>query len=336
MNKNINTIFTFNSGTPTSVVAIVGNKHYEADSSHANWELILEAVRNDNADAFVTAIDIKATFENYVEGNVSVQGGEVYFGNTKLHGTVINRVFDFMKNDLPISPLLKFINKLMQNPSAQSVNELYEFLAHRNLPITSEGNFLAYKGVKADFYSVTAGKLTLLQGKADSAGHIYNAVGETVECVRNQVNDKRDETCSYGLHCGSYEYAKGFSQGKLVTVEVNPADCVSVPSDHNAEKLRVSKYKVVSECDAPLNDVYVETEVECDGSCDGCKCDEVDEEVQRESDENEGYDAGYADGVDCEDYNWESAYDVSDTVVYADSFKTGYSLGYGDGVRDRA
>lgn len=257
MNK-INTIFTFTSGVPTSVVAVVGNNQYTADSSHVNWNVILETIRNNDADGLINAIDIKRSFENYVVGNVRVVGSEVFYDNTRLGGVVVDRIFDFMSNKLPVEPIMLFINKLFQNPSSRAVNELYTFLEHKNMPITSEGNFRAYKGLRDDFYSVTSGNLTLVQGKVKD-GNIYNGVGETIECIRHQVDDNKDHTCSYGLHAGSLEYAKGFAQGKMVIVEINPADVVSIPSDCDGQKLRTCKYKVVEEYVAPLDDTYVKT-----------------------------------------------------------------------------
>ena len=38
----------------------------------------------------------------------------------------------------------------MANPSETSREELYDFLSYRELPITSEGTFIAYKGVGED------------------------------------------------------------------------------------------------------------------------------------------------------------------------------------------
>jgi hypothetical protein len=73
-------------------------------------------------------------------------------------------------------------------------------------------------------------------------------------------------------------------------VEFNPSDAVSVPTDCNFQKLRVSKYKVigevpferVKETEAPLNEPYYNTDKEisiddgnddCDDDC-GCNINE--------------------------------------------------------------
>lgn len=319
--SKLNTIFTFNSGVPTSLVAVVGNKQYSANSTHKNWSAILSAVRANDERALVNAIDIKTRFTNYTVGNVRIVGNEVFAGSTRLGGVVVDRIFSFMENNLPVQPILAFIGKLQNNPSARAVNELYRFLEHENLPITSDGNFRAYKGLKADFYSCTGGKLTLLQGRADSGGRIYNGVGETIECPRNQVDDNKDQTCSYGLHAGSLEYARGFSQGKLVIVEINPADVISIPTDCDGQKLRTCKYKVVEEFKDALDSTYIQTAVVPNTS-------NVDADADYNDGYDEGYDAGFKDGESGAKYD-DGSSDINDD--WEVGFDDGYLDGYNDG-----
>jgi hypothetical protein len=357
--KKINAIYTFDDKkVVTSVLANIGSDNYTADASHANFGLLLEDIKNDDADAFVKHYDIRKAFEDYTIGNVTIKGGEVWYGENRLGGVVVDRIFDFMANGLPVDPILSFVNKLYLNPSSRAVNELYKFLEHKNLPITPDGNFRAYKGLNGDFYSCTAGKLTLVQGKANNKGQIFNGVGETIECVRHQVDDNKDNTCSYGLHAGSLEYARDFAQGKLVIVEINPADVVSIPSDCNGQKLRTCKYVVVEEYVAPLNSTYTEAssdfngntvgktytedDIESDGTCDDkpnyhnkrdasgkfCKADSTCGCQHDDEDYNAGYDVGYDDA----EHN-EPRSDVTDC---SEAYQKGYRDGYVDGVRDNA
>ena len=123
----------------------------------------------------------------------------------------------------------------MNNPSSRATEELYTFLEHKNMPLTPEGNFLAYKGVNADFTDNYTGKFN-------------NSVGQILEMRRNGVCDDANIGCSNGFHAGSYEYAKGYAShgGNLMVVEIDPADVVSVPLDCECQKLRTSKYKVVA------------------------------------------------------------------------------------------
>lgn len=189
-------------------------------------------------------------------GNFVVEHGVVFYKGNPIHNVVTERILAFYDKGLPFGGLLRFLENLLANPSARAVSELYDFLAHRSLPITDDGCFLAYKGVRPDYFSVSAGKLTLLKGRANSTGHIFNGVGEEIECVRNEVDDEKDRTCSNGLHVGALNYARNFGS-RTVVVKVNPKDAVSVPSDHNAEKLRVCAYTVVSDFETALNEPLV-------------------------------------------------------------------------------
>jgi hypothetical protein len=123
---------------------------------------------------------------------------------------------------------------MMQNPSHRSVNELYGFLENNNLPITSDGHFLAYKRVRDDYRDVHSGTMD-------------NSVGQVVTMSRNEVDDNANNTCSSGLHFCSQEYLASFGGDRTVIVKINPADVVSIPTDYNNSKGRACRYLVVGE-----------------------------------------------------------------------------------------
>jgi bifunctional DNA-binding transcriptional regulator/antitoxin component of YhaV-PrlF toxin-antitoxin module len=129
---------------------------------------------------------------------------------------------------------------LRQNPSEESRKDLYTFLEKNHVPITEDGYFVAYKGVNNDFTD-------------NRTGSYDNSIGKTVKMPRDQVNPDRNQTCSTGLHVAAYEYAKGFA-ALLIEVKVNPRDVVSVPTDYNAQKMRVCEYTVVAECENELKE----------------------------------------------------------------------------------
>ena len=172
-----------------------------------------------------------------------------------IHNLVVERVLDFMRKGMPYKPLVKFLGKLMENPSRRAVDELYSFLEHKNMPITAEGNFLAYKGVNHDFTDNYSGKFD-------------NSVGQVLKMRRSGVDDDARHGCSSGFHAGSYEYAKGYAHngGNLMVVEIDPANVVSVPYDCECQKLRTSEYKVVGHgtIDAPPLNEGMETYVDWD------------------------------------------------------------------------
>jgi hypothetical protein len=102
------------------------------------------------------------------------------------------------------------------------------------MPLTPDGDFLAYKSVQANFTDWYSGQ------------HDFS-IGQIREMARNQVCDNADVGCSAGFHAGSEEYAKSFNGGgNLVIVKINPADVVSVPTDCECQKLRAYRLEVVA------------------------------------------------------------------------------------------
>lgn len=79
-------------------------------------------------------------------------------------------------------------------------------------------------------------------------GHVPYPVGATVWMPRDLVSDDRNSACSVGLHVGTYCYAERFSEQMLVVL-VDPADVVSVPTDSNAQKMRVCRLYVAARHD---------------------------------------------------------------------------------------
>jgi len=255
---------TFNS-TNGSLTAVVNGKVFTVDKNHPNYDLLLESYKKSNAEDFLDLYTHKKKQETilvqkFVSGTgISVHDDKVLYKGKELHYSYAKRILEAKKNGFPITLMVSFFEDLLQNPSSKSISELPDFLMNRNLPLTEDGCFLAYKSVQSDWYSKTRGngEITLLSGK-EVDGRIYNGVGELIECSRNEVDDDRERECSYGLHVGGLAYSGpggSFNQhgDKVVIVKVHPRDVVSVPKDHNAQKVRVCKYEVLSEYVAPLD-----------------------------------------------------------------------------------
>lgn len=162
--------------------------------------------------------------------------GVVLFRGAPLHGYAVDKLVELVYGGKDARPLARFLEKLQQNPSAETVENLYQFLEYGRIPLTVDGNFLAYKAIRKDWRDIHSGTMD-------------NSIGLTVSMPRNHVDDRRDVTCSRGLHVCSFEYLPGFSHanGHVVVCEVSPADVVAIPSDYNNTKMRVSKYRVVGE-----------------------------------------------------------------------------------------
>lgn len=242
-------------------------KSHTIYATDAKFESAVEEYKNQNWDALHNILNPAQVFLNLYAKyeQIEVKDGNVYVSGEPISNLVASRILDFLAEGVDCVPVFKFITKLNLNPSSRAVNELYTFLEHKFLPVTDNGNFLAYKALRSDFTDVHSGKFD-------------NNVGNVLEMPRNKVDDNKEAGCSYGFHAGTLEYARGFRpfNGKLVVVEINPADVVSIPTDCECQKLRTCKYKVHSEYEVPLEDLTYESRYSTDD----------DEDVDREWDDD--------------------------------------------------
>lgn len=262
--------------TDSSVTVIINGNPLTMNSDNINYNNVIEALADGRYDCLEDMFDTGKAIATFAEGNFEITDSEIRYKGELVHNHVVDRIFTFMQKGLPYKPLLNFLDKLMSNPSRRAVNELYKFLEHKNMPLTADGNFQAYKSVKVDYFDHHTGKFS-------------NKVGSVLEMARNNVCDDANIGCSHGFHCGSLSYAKSFGVGgsRLLIVEINPADVVSVPTDSECQKLRTAKYKVVSEFVRPLDEPLV---------CGDCDCDEGKCEFDYDEsgdDFDSGYDEGY-------------------------------------------
>lgn len=223
------------------VVTLLDGRVHTIDDTHPNWTLINDAINNQDLAAIENLVDVVAAVAQYVTGVAGVEFKEnkLYWNGEPVYGYLVDTILSTVAAGNDAEPLVNHLNKLMDNPSATSVSELYEFLERGKLPICPDGDFLAYKYVTQDYldcYTKT----------------IDNSIGATPSMPRNQVDDVRDNTCSNGLHFCSRDYLPATSQHggcRVVIVKVNPRDVVSIPPDHNCEKARCCTYEVVGELD---------------------------------------------------------------------------------------
>ena len=178
-----------------------------------------------------------------------------------LQNFIIKITNDINVDDNVVLAWTKFARKLQRNVDPYIRSQLFNFLNYlidteNSLALTPEGNFIGYKGIQKNYLSSRAGN-GFVDGVEYKNTQIPNKPGTIVSMNRHEVQADPDQTCSFGLHVGSYSYAKGF-QPLVVLVEVNPENVVSVPHDYNGQKLRCSEYKVIKEVDKPLTEFLYE------------------------------------------------------------------------------
>ena len=206
--------------------------------SHLNYDKILIALKEDRLEDAVKLTDVSSEIESFFNGKISIRAGQVIFDGELLHTSLTTRLLEMYRKSMPLTALLNFLNNLMENPSKTAVSELYGFLENNKLPLTQDGHFLAYKMVKKD----SEGHFRDLH-----TGTVLNDVGCRVKMKRYNVDDNRNNTCSFGLHFCSKEYFGVMGYTNIVILKINPKDVVSIPSDYNNSKGRCCEYLVVDE-----------------------------------------------------------------------------------------
>ncbi len=251
--------------TKDNVTISKNGKTHIVGRQYAQFQNIVDALKAEDFDRAFDLADTATRLTKESNGAFEVKNGVVYRNGLPIHNVVTERIVQFQNDGLPFEPLVKFLENLMQNPSARSVSELYKFLEHKFMPITVDGCFLAYKAVQSDYLSITSGTTEVRVSEDGGTtwktvtGQVPNNVGNILEVDRNQVDDNADRTCSFGLHAGAFEYANTFggAGSKMVIVKINPRDAVSVPTDCDAQKLRASRYEVLADLEVAISNPLV-------------------------------------------------------------------------------
>lgn len=216
---------------------VVGKKTFTFGRSHKCYSELVKAITNKDLKAFEANIDtvqgIKTFFkENAGPGKIEIKDGEITFAGEVVHHVLVGRIFEAMDKGEPHENLVKFLENLLQNPNAESIEAVYKFLEDKSLPITADGHFLAYKKVDVDgmdFYTHT----------------MKTELGKVLKMDRASCDPNRLRECGNGIHAGSLNYAENryqSGQGLIFIVKINPKDVCCVPVDSQDEKIRVCEY----------------------------------------------------------------------------------------------
>lgn len=235
-------------------------------------------------------------------GSFAVARAGVLYEGQLLPSTISSHILRIINDDSGASSFdrwssfAKFVEKLYSNVNEHVREQLFDWLVSigrvsGGFTLTKDGNIIGYKGVgrNADGVPVSlhaghafvisyddSGEEVVKEYKHDQ---IPNAVGTQVMMPRTEVQNDPSVGCSYGLHVSNIEYARSYASAYMLLVEVDPRDFVSVPTECDAQKARVSRYKVLSIVDEQVTSTYYSTDE-----------DEYDED---EDDYADDYDDGY-------------------------------------------
>lgn len=251
--------------------ALINGELYTASSDHPAYEEIRKGVLDGDvsvADKFDVGKVVSEKFARVSE-RVTLVGGVVMLDGDPIDNELSDQIVRFLDGDEDDwKPLVAFLEKVAQNPEQHSREQAYRWLNKHNFPITEDGDVIAYKGVAVEngkYLSINSGKARV-NGEVIT-GRIPQDVGDVVEMPRSEVQHNPSVGCHTGLHAGTWDYASNFGRGATLKVKINPRDIVSVPTDCNDAKVRVSRYVVLDATEAPV-DTLVYRDAYDDDVCD--------------------------------------------------------------------
>lgn len=210
------------------VVKEILNKNVHDDADVETLRSIIDA-----------ASAVKEALASVATGDLVFTGDDIQFRGRSLNLEAARRIIELAQNGFNIDRMLKFLNKLINNPYPSAVNELWQFMEASSLPIDEDGNLIAYKIVGKDYKDIYSGTFD-------------NSIGASPEVKPFEVDPDRNNTCSRGLHVCGKDYLPHFGNyargdDHVMIVKVDPSQVVAVPADYNNHKMRVWKYTVIGE-----------------------------------------------------------------------------------------
>lgn len=212
----------------------------ESDDNEALYKEVFARVGANDFDGAIQLIKDaeKESSEGYEvldeENHLVMFDGELFYYGVHLTSTIAKRIEKDAAEGTLDDRYIKFLVRLLRNPSAKSVEMLYDFMQANDIDILPDGRIKCFRGVTqlpdgscVDYHS----------GKVPQYGGCF------ISMPRNFVEDNPEVACSHGLHCASAEYAKGY--GVLTEVAVDPADVVSVPYDYDFAKCRCCRFEIL-------------------------------------------------------------------------------------------
>lgn len=250
---------------------VLGGQPFQFDHTHPHYVGLVDCVHNADADKFIELLNTGDKIEDWSEGAFEFRDGFLFFENEQVASDPTRRIVEMIRQGFQPKPMLNYLSNLYDNVSERAVQESYKWSSHKGLPITEDGMLIGYKGVTLYSGATTKDRLGRDLNDGDlvdkyTGNSFRNNVGDKCTMKRRQVCDDHTIGCSSGLHVGTYEYACDWAGpgGVVVLVKFNPKDIVSVPSDCNCQKMRVSEYEVIAIAREQLEEVVYSYDPERD------------------------------------------------------------------------
>lgn len=261
--------------TDKGITYFIGGAPKFIPASHNEFEKAKAALKARDFEALDLILNPQKKFEKVVLPRLLgmaqdfeiVDGHIVRFGQYSFTPELSAKVIRMVEQDYDVEPVLAFLRKVRENPSATAQRELFLFCAANDFLIHEDGDILAYKSVNEDYTDSHTGQVinkpAHLMTEEERAAlpttterNVTTSIEDgftVVSTPREEVDDNRQQTCSFGLHFAAHQYAVNFGGGtsRIIVQKIHPKDVVSIPYDYNNQKGRCSRYEILAEIAHP-------------------------------------------------------------------------------------
>lgn len=223
--------------TEGNITILIDGAMNKIPRTHAGFAALSEHLKTNkhDADLILQLLDKRTAMARLSSGKVKVVGTTVFYNGEPMHSTLATKMVTMMDEGYDGAPLAMFLDNIMANPSERSRECLFDFISKFDAPITEDGCFVAFKGVRDNYMDCHSGKFD-------------NSPGKVVQQDRDKCVEDPNVTCAAGLHvCASHYLDSFWTNKRVIAVKVNPRDVVSVPYDYNYSKMRVCEYLVLGD-----------------------------------------------------------------------------------------
>src|SRR5690606_22289437 len=139
---------------------------FNREHDEEKFEVVKNACVSQDSDTIEELLFGEQKKYNAVYGDqIKVEDGIVYVDGEELPKSLGEKLVDFANQKKDYTPLIKFWNKLRNNPSNNSVNQLFTFIENHQVPLYEDGDFKVWKKIQNDFTDFYTGKINNSPGE---------------------------------------------------------------------------------------------------------------------------------------------------------------------------
>ena len=252
--------------TDDGVNGFAFGKPFAASVDHPNYAAIIQAIKANNYAPIPDlvnqskAMQARVTMECISDRvKIDAAAGVILYDGYEIHNTLVNHIFRSLADGFDINPTVLLLEHMLENPSKQTIERMFDWFEAGNMPITEDGYFIAFKRVRNDWTSFYDSKT-------------MHEIGKETSFPRYLCDDNNHNTCSAGLHFCSQGYLPSYcgGEGRVLVLKIHPKDVVAIPFEYGTHKGRACNYLVLAELQEdmreqvetanPLTTAVVETE----------------------------------------------------------------------------